>query len=45
MNIIFDKKMKSYKEIKGFSQNEYIGIVDMGGLGEISRSRFMKVSK
>ena len=57
MNIIFDKKMKNYKEIKGFSRNEYIriaymlpkwndiGIVDMGGLGEISRSRFMKVSK
>jgi len=29
MNIIFDKKMKNYKEIKGFSRNEYIRIAYM----------------
>jgi len=29
MNIISDKKMKSYKEIKGFSQNKYIRIADI----------------
>jgi len=57
MNIIFDKKMKNYKEIKEFSQNEYMCIADilpkwndigvkyMGEVGEISRSRFMEVSK
>jgi len=36
MNIIFDKKMKNYKEIKGFSQNGYIRIVYINKLSEIA---------
>ena len=35
MNRNFYKKMKNYKEIKGFIQNEYIRIVDMNELDEI----------
>jgi len=54
MNIIFYKKMKSYKEKKGFSQNKYIEIADilpkwndigvayMKGLSEIARSPFVE---
>ena len=54
MNIIFDKKMKNYKEIKGFSRNEYIriaymlpkwndiGVAYMKGLSEIARSPFVE---
>ncbi len=35
MNRNFYKKMKNYKEIKGFIQNEYIRIADMNELCEI----------
>ena len=35
MNRNFYKKMKNYKEIKGFIQNEYIRIADMNELGVI----------
>ena len=35
MNRNFYKKMKNYKEIKGFIQNEYIRIADMNELTEI----------
>ncbi len=35
MNRNFYKKMKNYKEIKGFIQNEYIRIADMNELDEI----------
>ena len=35
MNRNFYKKMKNYKEIKGFIQNEYIRIADMNKLAEI----------
>ena len=36
MNRNFYKKMKNYKEIKGFIQNEYIRIEDMNELNEIA---------
>ncbi|RLF94733.1 hypothetical protein DRN50_04905 [Thermococci archaeon] len=36
MNRNFYKKMKNYKEIKEFSQNEYIRIADMNKLNEIA---------
>ena len=39
MNRNFYKKMKNYKEIKGFSQNECIRLADMNELGDITRSR------
>ena len=35
MNRNFYKKMKNYKEIKGFIQNEYIRNADMNKLNEI----------
>jgi len=35
MNRNFYKKMKNYKEIKGFIQNGYIRIADMNKLDEI----------
>ena len=36
MNRNFYKKMKNYKEIKGFIQNEYIRNADMNKLNEIA---------
>jgi len=44
MNRNFYKKMKNYKEIKEFIQNEYIYIADMNELGAMPCLKLKNVS-